>query len=147
MRDDKSAFAHFRRAQPGQRITLGRYPQEAGGADQTPVRWRVLQNSGDELFILSEHILDCKRYHAAFVPITWRACDLRRWLNETFYDAAFNAAEKAIIRTTRCTDNGAGSPDTGDRVFLPSIAEVENVTGTLGKEFRRAVGTEFARVK
>ncbi|NLF65326.1 MAG: hypothetical protein GX579_12085 [Chloroflexi bacterium] len=147
MGDDHPHLAHFRHAQPGEIITFGRYPQTAGGAEQTPVRWRVLQNSGDELFILSEHILDCRRYHAAFVAITWRDCDLRRWLNETFYDAAFNAAEKEIIGTTRCADNGEGSPDTEDRVFLPSIAEIENATGTLGKDFRRAVGTEYARVR
>jgi DNA-binding transcriptional MerR regulator len=32
--------------------------------------------------------------------------DLRKWLNDEFYNAAFNDSEKRIIRTTHCTDNG-----------------------------------------
>ncbi len=134
-------------AQPGDIITFGAYPQTAGGTDRTPIKWRVLQNSGSELFILSEYILDCKRYHAEFVDITWRDCDLRRWLNGEFYQTAFNAAEQEVVTTTRCTDNGVGSPDTEDRVFLLSVAEVEKLTDTLGKDWRRARGTEFAKMK
>ncbi len=113
--------------------------------------WRVLQNSGTELFLLSEHILDCKRYHRAYADVTWRDCDLRKWLNEEFYDAAFNAAEKESVTTTRCTDNGEGSPDTEDRVFLLGVAEVKALTDVHGKESggtkRQSVGTEFAKAR
>jgi hypothetical protein len=59
-------------AQPGAIITFGTYPQTSGGADRTPIRWRVLQTSGSDLFLLSEYILDCKRYHGSDVDITWR---------------------------------------------------------------------------
>ena len=138
-------------AKPGEIITLGVYPQTADGADRTPIKWRVLQNSGRDLFILSENILDCKRYHGEYADITWRDCDLRKWLNAEFYNAAFNAAEKGFVKTTCCTDNGEGSPDTEDKIFLLSIAEVKRLTDTLGKDIfdkkRRAVGTEFAKVK
>lgn len=139
--------ALYRRAQPGEFVTFGRYPQTAGGADETPITWRVLQNSGTELFILSERILDCKRYHAEYVDITWRDSDLRKWLNETFYEATFSAAEKEWVRMALCTDNGDGSPDTRDRVFLPSIAEIKSLTETVGKDFRCAISSEFAKVK
>jgi hypothetical protein len=147
MRDDNPASALHRSAQPGEIITFGIYPQTADGADRTPIKWRVLQNSGRELFILSEYILDCKRYHGEYVDITWRDCDVRKWLNDEFYNAAFSAAEKGIVKTTRCTDNGEGSPDTEDKVFLLSVAEVKRLTDILGKDLRRAVGTEFAKVK
>jgi hypothetical protein len=136
-----------RNAKPGDRVTFGAYPHMADGADRTPITWRVLDNSGGELFLLSETILDCKRYHGEFVDITWRDCNLRGWLNGVFYDAAFNAAEQGLVKTTHCTDNGEGSPDTEDRVFLPGAAEVNSLTGVLGKDFRRAVGTAFAKVK
>ncbi len=134
-------------AQPGDLITFGAYPQTAEGADRTPIKWRVLENSGSDLLLLSEYILDCKRYHGALADITWRDCDLRRWLNGAFYQTAFTAAEQEIVKTTRCTDNGEGSPDTEDKVFLLSVAEVERVTERLGKEWRRARGTAFAQVK
>ncbi len=134
-------------ARPGEIVTFGTYPQTADGADKTPIRWRVLENSGGELFILSEYILDCKRYHAEYAAVTWRDCDLRGWLNDAFYRAAFDAVEQGLIRTTRCTNNGESSPDTEDKVFLLGEAEVTRLTGTLGKDFLRARATAFAQLK
>jgi hypothetical protein len=149
--DDHSASAPLRSAQPGNLITFGVYPQTAEDADRTPIRWRVLENSGRELFVLSERLLDSRRYHREFVDTTWRDCDLRTWLNGEFYNAAFDAAEQGVIRTTLCTDNGAGSPDTEDRVFLLGVDEVKSVTSAQGDERfefgRRARGTEFAKIR
>ncbi len=145
--NDPLASAQYRSAKSGEVVTFGVYPQGTDGADRTPIRWRVLENTGTALFLLSAYILDCKRYHGVFTAITWRDCDLRHWLNETFYQAAFTDAEKEAIETTRCTDNGDDSPDTEDKVFLLSAAEVQRLTDQLGKDFRRARGTEYAKVK
>lgn len=150
-----SIVGFFRDAKPGEIITFGTYPQTADGADATPIAWRVLQNSGSELFILSEQILDCKRYHGKSVDITWydcvditwRDCDLRNWLNDEFYNIAFTDAEKEFIKTTHCSDNGEDTPDTEDKVFLLSVNEVKDVSDKYGKELLRAVGTEFAKEK
>lgn len=147
MRDDYLASTPDRGVQPGEVITFGAYPQMAGGLDRAPIQWRALENSGGELFVLSEHILDCKRYHGEYTDVTWQDSDLRKWLSDEFYHAAFNAAEQELVRTTRCADNGEGSPDTEDRVFLLSVAEVKSLTGTLGQGFRRAAGTKFAQAK
>jgi hypothetical protein len=138
---------NFSSVKPGETIPFGTYPQTSDGADRTPIMWRVLQNSGGELLLLSEYLLDCKRYHNTYTAITWQDCDLRCWLNGDFYNAAFNADEQALIQTTHCTDNGEGSPDTDDKVFLLSIAEVDRLTEQLGKDFRRGRGTEFAKIK
>ena len=106
------------------------------------------ENSSDELLVLSEYILDCKRYHNEDVDTTWRDCDLREWLNDEFYDAAFTASEKKSVKTAYCTDNGEGSPDTEDEVFLLSVAEVEEFTDPQdGDRRRRTIGTEFAKVE
>ncbi|WP_313560097.1 DUF6273 domain-containing protein [Ruminiclostridium cellobioparum] len=144
-----------RNVKPGEIITFGTYPQTSAGNDATPVKWRVLQNSGSELFILSEHILDCKRYHGKSaditwydcVDITWRDCDLRKWLNDEFYNTVFTSAEKEFIKTAHCTGNGEGSPDTEDRVFLLSVNEIKEVSDKHGKALLRAVGTDFAKMK
>jgi hypothetical protein len=144
----RSHTAHgIESARPGDIVTLGRYPQTAAGADWTPIEWVVLENSGGELLVLSRHILDCRRYHEEFAETSWQDCDLRRWLNEEFYRSAFTEVEKGAIRLTRNADHGEGSPETEDRVFLLSEAEVERVTEKLGKNFRRARGTEFAKVE
>lgn len=137
----------YRSAKLGEIVVFGTYPQMADSSDRTPIKWQVLQNTSGELFLLSEYILDCKRYHGEYTDITWRDCDLRKWLNDAFYNVAFNATEKEFVKTTNCTDNGAGSPDTHDKVFLLSIAEVNRLTDQIGKDFRRARGTEFAKIK
>ncbi|MZP31029.1 hypothetical protein GTO91_15025 [Heliobacterium undosum] len=132
-------------------ITFGAYSQTGEGADRTPIKWRVLQNSGSELFILSEYILDCKQYHSKYIDISWRDSDLRKWLNDAFYNVAFNDSEKRCIKTTHCTDNGDNSPDTEDKVFLLSQSEVRELTDKFVESpfsvKRRAIGTEFAKAK
>ena len=146
---------YLRNAKPGEIIIFGAYPQTADGTDVTPIKWRVLQNSGSELFLLSEYILDCKRYHGKTVDIkwrdcvdiTWHDCDLRQWLNDEFYNTAFTATEKEFIKTTYCTDKVEGSPDTEDKVFLLSVNEIMDVSNKHGKDLRRAVGTDFAKTK
>jgi len=139
---------------PGEFITFGKYPQSADGKERE-ITWRVLQNSGSELFVLSEYILDCKRYHGKNAELkwrdctemTWHDCDLREWLNHEFYNAAFNAAEKRLIKTTYSTGNGEGCPDTEDKVFLLSVDEINDLSEIHGKGLLRAVGTGFAKTK
>ena len=145
----------YKNSKPGEIITFGAYPQWPDGKDRMPIKWRVLQNSGTELFILSEYILDCKRYHGKSVDITWydcvditwRDCDLRKWLNDEFYNTAFNSAERELIKTTHCADNGEGSPDTEDKVFLLSVNEIKDASDKHGKDLRRTIGTDFAKMK
>ncbi|WP_124728237.1 DUF6273 domain-containing protein [Staphylospora marina] len=147
----------LKRAKPGEVITFGTYPHTADGTDHTPIRWRVIEKSDREgiVILLSERLLDCRRYHGESaeikwrdcVDMTWQDCDLRKWLNQAFFHRAFRDAEKELILPTRCTDNGEDTPDTVDKVFLPSIPEIEKWSEIHGKELRRAVGTEYAKVK
>lgn len=142
---------YYRNAKPGEIIAFGAYPQRSDGADRTPIKWRVLQNSGSELFLLSEYILDSKRYHSDFADITWRDSYLREWLNDEFYNAAFNDSDKSFIKTAHCTDNGEDSMDTEDKVFLLSVSEAKELTykpdeDPLGAK-RRTIGTEFSKIK
>jgi hypothetical protein len=53
---------------------------------------------------LERNLLGCMRYHRDFVPITWRDCDLRNWLNGTFYDNAFTLEKKDRIFLHRMED-------------------------------------------
>lgn len=155
MENDNLASTLHQNAKSGEIITFGTYQQTVDGLGRTPIKWRVLKNSGTELFILSEYILECKRYHGESVDIkwrdcvdiTWHDCDLRRWLNNEFYNTAFNTDEKELIKTTRCTDNGEGTPNTEDKVFLLSVNEIKNLSDIHGKDLLRAAGTDFAKMK
>jgi hypothetical protein len=153
--DNMQIVEYYRNSKPGEIITFGAYPQAADGTGATPIKWRVLQNSGSELFLLSEYILDCKRYHGKSadikwrdcVDITWQDCDLRKWLNDEFYNTAFTATEKEFIKRTHCTENGEGTPDTEDKVFLLSVNEIRDLSEIYGKDLRRTLGTDFAKMK
>jgi hypothetical protein len=151
LENENLASTPNRSAKPGEIITFGTYPQTVDGAAKLPIKWRVLQNSGGELFILSEYILDCKRYHGDYEAITWRDSDLRKWLNDEFYHAAFNVSEKSFIKATHCADNGEGSTDTEDKVFLLSVSEAKELTHKLDVDAinakRRALGTDYSKIR
>lgn len=128
-------------------VAFGAYPQSSAVAGSEVISWRVLDRADGAVLLLSERILDCKRFHHAFVETTWRDCDLRAWLNDEFFAAAFGDHERPMVEPTTCTDNGDGAPDTVDRVFLLSAGQVRALTdpGGDGRPRRGAVGTGFAR--
>ncbi len=98
------------------------------------IKWRVLQNNGSDLFVVTDMALDSKYYNEEYARVTWESCTLRKWLNNSFFDAAFSSAEQeAILDTTVVNaDNpyfGAdGGKDTIDKVYLLSIAEATSET-------------------
>lgn len=109
-------------------LEFGAYPRSSGCAGKEPIRWRVLDCSDSIVLLLSDRILDCKRYHHECVETTWRDCDLRAWLNAAFFPAAFGDDGRKMVEPTTCTDNGDGAPDTVDSVFLLSVKQVRTLT-------------------
>ena len=112
----------------GDIITFGRYEQdEQPGAD--PIEWQVLAVENSRALLISRYGLDTIPYHSIDIDITWENCDLRKWLNEDFYEIAFDPSEKARIAETVNSnpDNPSygtsGGNDTNDKVFLLSIDE------------------------
>ena len=129
-------------------IAFGSFPQSSASGVAEPIEWRVLDRAEDDVLLLSERILECRRYHAELVETTWRDCDLRAWLNGEFFGAAFGDGERELVLQTTCGDNGDGTPDTVDRVFLLSVPQVRALTAVNpdGRPRRAAVGTAFARL-
>ena len=54
--------------------------------------------------------------------ITWETSSVRTWLNDTFFNEAFNAEQQAMIPYVTVNGNDH-SNDTTDRVFLLSVDE------------------------
>jgi len=148
-------------------VEFGSYPQTVDGGVKK-ILWRVLDKKNGELLLISEYILDGKQYQDKTdssvkrsgkkedierARLPWERCDLRRWLNDYFYNHAFNAQEKSQIIERLCAGNGAyihksykakkldkanisildddtyeryedyGCNDTRDRVFLLNVQE------------------------
>ena len=100
--------------------------------EYAPIQWRVLSVANDGIYIMSEKVLDRKKYNSSYTGITWADCTLRTWLNGYFYNLAFSSSEKQAIQTTRLinennSDYGtSGGIDTYDRVWIPSYSDVTN---------------------
>ena len=109
----------------GDIITFGRYKQVNNSINgKESIEWIVLAKENKRILIMSKYALDCRPYNNEWMDVAWGSCTLRTWLNDFFYNDAFNPTEKAWIRQTRLKNDGGN--DTKDRVFLLSISEAEN---------------------
>ena len=146
-------------------VYFGKYWQEDtnkdGVADQndekTSLKWRVLSVNGDDVYLLSDKIIESKPYGAKGWSDkngngkveedelgTWKDCYLRTWLNETFYNEAFTSEEQKAVIETENENEGeekksslpcpAGEA-TVDKVFLPSKSEMEKAEYGMAEEF------------
>ena len=121
-------------------VEFGNYPFEPDGTKR-PIQWAVLKRNNKKALLLSAYGLDAKPYNEEQKDITWEKCTLRKWLNEEFFDSAFDAEEQQRIITTKlinadnpggfitCTPTPGGR-DTDDKVFLLSCGEVEEYLST-----------------
>ena len=110
--------------QKGDLFTLGRYPQGVNDEIE-PIFWRVLRRDNDGLLVRAELSLDVKPYNDEYIEVTWADCSLRRWLNEEFYNSAFNDEERSLIKLSSIDNNF--SPSTEDHLFLLSADEVKDL--------------------
>ena len=129
-------------------IIFGSYPHTNGGK-MAPIEWNVLDVRDRKLLVISKYGLDARPYNSERKKVTWEACTLRSWLNNDFYNMAFNDEEKNVIIQTNVTadrnpkyDTFPGN-NTTDNVFLLSIPEAEKYFS--GNNARMCVPTEYAK--
>ncbi len=99
-----------------------------------PIRWRILSEGEGVAFVLCDGIIDSQVYDYGGYN-NYAESDIRAWLNDGFYNTAFNELQKQIIITTE-VDNSVASTgysenqyacsNTFDKVFLLSAAEAIN---------------------
>jgi len=61
--------------------------------------WRILNIKDDKVLILTEEIIELRDYHNKSVDITWKYCELRRYLNGEFCDSFSENDRERIIET------------------------------------------------
>lgn len=94
----------------GAKYVFGSYPQSTNAPE--PITWRVLAVENGRALMISEDLLDCKRFDAK--RNNWRRSELRAWLNGEFKNMAFSAAEQRKL-----------VPYNGDYVTCLSVDEAE----------------------
>ena len=116
-------------------IFLGKYRQSNDdSSSKESIDWLVLKNEGGKALIISKYALDCKPFNDTPADVKWDNCSLRKWLNEDFYNGAFDQSEKERI----IQSDGIPSKD---RVFLINNLEYKE---HLDDEIGKCVPTEYA---
>lgn len=79
-------------------IEFGSYEQDNSKSNGSEaIEWYVIDIENDYVILMSVYALDCKNYNDANESVTWETCSLRTWLNNDFYNEAFNADEHMYI--------------------------------------------------
>lgn len=138
---------------PKTMIYFGKYEQDANlNNGPEDIEWIVLDKKDDKYLLISKYGLDGSiQYDIVvdnYIDVTWEDCSMRKWLNETFFDVAFNMEEKEKILSVTLSnpDNPTygteGGNDTTDKVFLLSIDEAYKYLPTYDE--RKAKSTKYA---
>lgn len=129
---DIFAWEEITTAEPGETIFFGEYRQSMRTTEKQKISWIVLAREESKLLILSEQCLDCQPFNASGDPCTWENSSIHDWLNKDFFEEAFNSQEQKIILNSFAPEYEESytisvdtSDDTGDKIFLLSIIEVE----------------------
>lgn len=119
-----------------------------------PLNWTVLEEKDGTAFLLCNSVIDSQEYYhntssrtingATVYANNYAESNIRKWLNETFYETAFTSLQQSLINVTE-VDNSAKSTNpygrsdywnegvndyacenTNDKIFLLSEEEVTN---------------------
>ena len=140
-------------------VYFGYYFQSSDTVKE-PIKWRVLSVDGDDAFLLADknlayHCYDSKEGEMTW-ETTWETCSLRAWLNEDFYNTAFQTElQKNAVKTTNVVNEDnpkygtSGGNDTQDKIYVPSIGEMINPVYGFSEEYtesntRLSTTTEYA---
>lgn len=103
-----------------------------------PLTWTVLKEDNGSAMILCDYIIDAQAfdYNNGVTRNNYKSSTVRAWLNDTFYETAFNDTQKGIIMTTTVNNaadttgynpNNYACADTEDKIFLISRAEATDL--------------------
>lgn len=121
----------FSEARVGDQIRFGTYEQDndlTNGAER--ILWNVLDEQDGKLLLVSDAVLDCRKFQEEETDVTWGSCDLRAWLNGEFINTAFSDSEQMMIPLVTLENTGnedwetEGSEPTEDQVFALSLQDV-----------------------
>ena len=140
------------KANVGDIVYFGAYEQDNNTSNgKEDVEWIVLAKENGKALVISKYALDCQQYNSTNTDVTWENSSLRKWMNGTFLNNAFDGPEKTIIakekvsadKNLKCSTNPGNA--TTDKVFLLSITEAEKYFTT--DELRKCAPTAYARAQ
>ncbi len=128
-----------------------------------PIEWRVLPSDDGFTLLLCEMIIDSQDYNYTInnqqisgktvYANNYEYSSIRSWLNENFYNTAFNQSEQAKIQTTTVNNKAASTynpinpyacANTKDKVYMLSFQEAKDSKNSFNSS---AFSTDIARRK
>jgi len=113
--------------------SLGNYKDSKKKAQENEIimggmSWRCLKVEKNRALIITENIVEKRYYHSNRENIGWEKCDLRAYLNTTFYNE-FSEEEKLIILEVNNKNTAkhgtSGGNQTKDKIFCLSPSEAK----------------------
>ena len=129
-----------------------------------PIEWDILSESNGKALIIANLILDSQDYYpsnslSSFshnggtgYASNYELSNIRKFLNDNFYNTAFNDLQKSLIKTTTvnnsvsstaCSTSDYACNDTNDKLFLLSYKEL--TTYYTSRESKLAKGSDYAK--
>ena len=112
------------------------------------IKWIVVDEKDGAHLLVAKDTVESKKYNddggsmntsdPLFHANEWNNCSLRAWLNNDFYQEAFEEVAKEAVVTCDLKNsfkeryNKSGGKDTADKVFILSFAEIKNYLEPLG---------------
>ena len=141
------------------------YINDINGENKEPIEWLIMKKENNRALLLSRYVLDYHSYddrvpnkENKFQPFhsDWKDSSLRAWLNNYFYNEAFNENEKSIIQNTyldntyffvkMIDDYEQTYLNTNDNVFVLAIDElIEYPTFSSKNRKLTTRATEYAK--
>ena len=116
----------------GDQISFGHYEQDNDKSNgEEPIIWRIISIEDNKALLLSVYALDYMSFDLNYRG-QWDVSTMRSFLNNSFFDMAFDEEEKVLIcpasistpATKDLFETSKDVPDTVDKVFLLSYQEL-----------------------
>lgn len=134
IKNDIKVNTDWDKVKKGDTVYIGQYEQDddiTNGIE--PIEWTVMSITGNKAMLLSKNAIDCIPYNNSnYTKTNWKDCSLRKWLNDDFYNMAFDKDEKKrIVKSTLKNEDNPkygteGGDETADYIFVLSLSDAIN---------------------
>lgn len=124
------------------------YTEEIYWFRYEPIKWNILSKTDDKALIISDLLLDSQEFYPRYSSSPfehngalgyandYKLSEIRKFINNNFYNTAFNSTQKSSIEETT-------EENLNDNIFLLSKAEANSYYLTNSE--RTTTGTDYAK--
>ncbi|MBR6238825.1 MAG: acyltransferase [Lachnospiraceae bacterium] len=96
-REFNEEYAALKEANIGDRVLFGRFETIISKPGKERLEWIVIGKDGDKIKLLASQGIAGSYYHQKHEDITWKKCDLREYLNSTYFTDMFSKYEWSCV--------------------------------------------------